>query len=51
MPEDALDISKMNVNPGGKQQLMRDSFWNGKVLRMNFALGVPKGMRFVITER
>ena len=24
MPDDALDVSKMNVNPGGKQRVMRD---------------------------
>ena len=26
MPDDALDVSKMNVNPGGKQRVMRDGF-------------------------
>lgn len=30
MPDDALDVSKMNVNPGVKQQVMRDGWWGGK---------------------
>jgi len=51
MPEDGLDASKMNVNPGGKQRVMRDGWWNGKPQKMNYALGVPKGMRVVLEER
>ena len=51
MPDDARDASKMNVNPGGKQRVMRDGFWNGKAQRMNYALGIPKGMRVVLEER
>ena len=51
MPEDALDASKMNVNPGGKQRVMRDGFWDGKAQKMNYALGVAKGMRVVLEER
>ena len=27
MPSDALDVSKMNVNPSGKQREMRDGWW------------------------
>ena len=34
MADDALDVSKMNVNPGGKQRVMRDGWWGGKVQRM-----------------
>ena len=44
MPHDALDINAMNVKPGGKQRVMRDGFWNGKVQKMIFSLGVPKGL-------
>ena len=44
MPDDALDASKMNVNPGGKQRVMRNGYWNGQPQSMNFALGIPKGM-------
>ena len=51
MPDDARDASKMNVNRGGKQRVMRDGFWNGKAQRMNYALGIPKGMRVVLEER
>ena len=51
MPEDALDTSKMNVNPGGKQRVMRDGVWDGKPQIMNYALGVQKGMRVVLEER
>ena len=51
MPHDALDVNAMNVKPGGKQRVMRDGFWNGKVQKMNFSLGVPKGLRVVLEER
>ena len=51
MPDDALDVNKMNVNPGGKQRVMRDGWWGGKPQSMNFSLGVPKGMRRVLEER
>ena len=51
MPDDALDASKMNVNPEGKQRVMRDGFWDGKVQKMNFALGIPKALRRVLEER
>ena len=51
MPSDALDVSKMNVNPGGKQRVMRNEWWGGKPQSMNFSLGVPKGLRLVLEER
>jgi len=38
----------MNVNPRGKQQVMRDVWWKGKPQKMNYALGVPKGIRVVL---
>lgn len=47
MPDDALDASKM-VNPGGKQRVMRDGFWDGNVQKINCALGIP---RVVLEER
>ena len=28
MADDALDVNKMNVKPGGKQRIMRDTTWN-----------------------
>ena len=44
MHEDALHASKMNVNPGGKQRVMRDGVWDGKPQKFNYALGVQKRM-------
>ena len=51
MSDDALDASKMNVKPGGKQRVMRDGMWNGKAQRMVDHRGVPKGLRLVLKER
>ena len=51
MASDALDVSKMNVNPGGKQPKMRDTVWGGKPQKMCFNLGIPKGMKQVLKER
>ena len=51
MPDDALDVNKMNVNPGGKQRVMRDGWWGGKSQKMTYNLGIPKGMRVVLEER
>ena len=41
----------MNVNPGDKQWVMHDGYWNGKVCKMNFAIGIPKGLRVILQER
>jgi len=30
---------------------MRDTVWQGRVQTMNYALGVPKGMRVILQER
>ena len=43
MPDDALVVSRMNVNPGGKQPVMRDGWWGGKPQPMYFNLGDTKG--------
>ena len=51
MPDDTLDVSKMNVNPGGKQRVMRGGWWGGKSQKMNYSLGTPKGMRTILKER
>ena len=51
MAADALDVSKMNVKPGGKQAVMHDTFWGGKVQKMNYSLGIPKGMKQILEER
>ena len=51
MAEDALDVTRMNVKPGGKQPKMHDTTWNGQIQRMVDSSGVPKGMRQVLQER
>ena len=51
MPNDALDVSKMNVNPEGKQRVMQDGLWDGKVQKMNYLLGIPNGLCVVLEER
>ena len=55
MADDALDVTKMNVKPGGKQRIMRDTTWNGKVWKMYYTDSdgkkVAKGMKMVLEER
>ena len=34
--DDALDVNKMNVRPGGKQRIMRDTTWNGRVWKLYY---------------
>ena len=51
MADDSLDVNKMNVNPGGKQRVMRDGFWDGKVQKMNYAIVIPKGLWIVLEEQ
>ena len=41
----------MNVNPGGKQPKMRDTVWASEIQKMNYTIGVPKGLRVVLQER
>jgi len=51
---DALVASKMNVNPGGKQPLMRDGWYyksGVKVVQPMQTNGVAKGLRAVLEER
>lgn len=50
MADDALNANKMNAKPGGKQPQMHDTVWNGKVQRMVFADGTPKGLKQVLSE-
>ena len=49
--DDALLASRMNAKPGGKQALLRDTVWEGKVQRMVFSIGVAKGLIQVLKER
>lgn len=50
MADDALDVGKVNVNHGGKQRIMRDGYWDGKVQCMNYAIETPKGLRAILEE-
>jgi len=43
---DALDASKMNVNPGGKQPKIRTTEWNGKPQEIG-----QRGLKAVLLER
>lgn len=49
--DDALLASRMNAKPGGKQALLHDTVWEGKVQRMVFSIGVAKGLIQVLKER
>ena len=53
MADDALDVKKMNLGPGGKQPVMRDS-WNTLTKspqKMTDVNGVPIGIRKTLEER
>lgn len=39
MSENALDASKMNVKPGGKQAKLRDTVWAGRIQTLTFSDG------------
>ena len=49
--KDSLNAYKMNTKPGGKQPQMRDTVWNGKVQKLVFRIGIPKGLMQVLNER
>ena len=49
--DDALNADRMNVHPGGMQPPMRDTQWDGKVQRLVFDDGTPKGMKEILKER
>ena len=49
--DDALNAKRMNVKPGGAQPCMRDTVWAGRVQKMVFENGVPKGMKQILKER
>lgn len=48
--EDALNVDKMNVRPGGGQPKMHDTIYQGKVQTM-VSDGTPKGMAQILRER
>ena len=49
--ENALNAYRMNARPGGKQPLMQDAVWQGRVQKMVFSIGVAKGLIQVLKER
>lgn len=49
--ENALNVNRMNVGPGGAQPRTRDTIWDGRVQKMVSSNGCPKGMRIVLQER
>ena len=48
--DDALNVNKMNVGPGGAQSRMRNTIWDGRVQTMVFSDGRPKGMKIILQE-
>lgn len=49
--DDTLNVNHMNVRPGGKQPVMKDTVWNGEVQKLVDENGCPKGMKRVLQER
>lgn len=51
MSDDALNAYKMNKSSGGKQSVMRDTAWKGKIQRLVFKnthqVEIPKGLEQV----
>ena len=45
--EDALNVNRMNVKPGGQQPAMHDTVWNGQVQKMLYPDGTPNRMKAV----
>lgn len=50
-PDDALRVENMNVRPGGKQSVMRNTVYNGIQQTMVLPDGRPKGLKIVLQER
>ena len=51
MADNQLNADLMNVYPGGKQPLMRDTKWAGEIQTMVLPDGQAKGMKLVLEER
>ena len=59
LADDTLNATNMNLNPGGKQPIMRDTIFNGQIQSMVFPAdypdeklrGNPKGMKIILQER
>ena len=50
LADDALNVDRMNVHPGGMQPAMRSTIWDGKVQVMVYPDGTPKEMEAVLEE-
>lgn len=51
LADDALNVDRMNVHPGGMQPAMRNTTWNGEIQTLVFDDGTPKGMKRTLEER
>ena len=54
MADNALNVNRMNVNPGGAQKILRDTVYNGRSQIMYTIVRgqkVAKGMKRVLEER
>ena len=54
MATDALNVTNMNVKPGGAQRILRDTVYNGKQQKMYYMEGgrkIAKGLKMVLEER
>lgn len=54
LANNALNARSMNANPGGKQKILRDTFYNGKVQKMYYldkGQKIAKGLKIVLAER
>ena len=45
---DVVNVSRMNVCPGGKQLCLRDAVWAGRIQRMVDNNGIPREMKAVL---
>ena len=43
MADNVMDVNKMNVKPGGKPRVMRDTVWQSRVKKMNYSVGKCMG--------
>ena len=58
LADDTLNVTNMNLNPGGKQPIMRDTIFNGQIQSMVFPTdhpdeklrGKPEGMKIILQE-
>src|SRR3954451_22366190 len=58
LADNTLNVTNMNLNPGEKQPIMRDSIFNGQIQSMVFSANhpdeklreKPKGMKIILQE-